>query len=465
MPSAALRDRLAIGVGVLTMAAVAGAGLTATAQATVPAQARTARRPAMATGVLTDRATTLRLTPLVRTPLLTTADSAQRPAAKITPLQTLAPGQSLQSGESLSSKDGHFTLAMQGNGNLVYFVTGSQQTLWDSGTSGHPGAYLTMLSNGNLIVYTKSGESTLWSTKTSGQGPARLVAQDNGNLVLADGSTHTWTSGSYDNGLESGQTLRPGWYLTSGTGDKLAMRQTGDLVETDPAGAVEWSSGTAGHRGATLSMWADGNLVVGDDGTLWASGTSGHPGARLALQADGVLGVHGQGKVLWTSKKTTPAVLTLGQWPGKAGPPAAARYYGYPYASAPACTHKGACDADKWDFYQGQCTSWVAYEVNRHDGIAFTNYYGGKGHWGDAVKWAAHARSLKLAVNATPATGAIAWYAATKAAPDGHVAFVERVNSPTSIVISEMNYDGDNGFWVHTITLTGGDWPTDFIHS
>jgi surface antigen len=67
-------------------------------------------------------------------------------------------------------------------------------------------------------------------------------------------------------------------------------------------------------------------------------------------------------------------------------------------------------------------------------------------------------------VNGTPAVGSIAWYASTKAAPDGHVAYVEKVNSPTSIVMSEMNYDSDNGFWVHTITRSTGDWPTDFIH-
>jgi surface antigen len=67
-------------------------------------------------------------------------------------------------------------------------------------------------------------------------------------------------------------------------------------------------------------------------------------------------------------------------------------------------------------------------------------------------------------VNTTPTVGAIAWYSATKPAPDGHVAYVEKVNSPTSFVMSEMNYDADNGFWVHAITRTGGDWPTAFLH-
>jgi hypothetical protein len=27
-----------------------------------------------------------------------------------------------------------------------------------------------------------------------------------------------------------------------------------------------------------------------------------------------------------------------------------------------------------------------------------------------------------------------------------------------------MNYDGDNGFWVHTLTVKTGDWPGSFIH-
>ena len=44
---------------------------------------------------------------------------------------------------------------------------------------------------------------------------------------------------------------------------------------------------------------------------------------------------------------------------------------------------------DQWDFYQGQCTSWVAYRLNQLNGIAFT-----------------------------PALGSIAWYLS------GHVKYV-----------------------------------------
>jgi surface antigen len=159
-----------------------------------------------------------------------------------------------------------------------------------------------------------------------------------------------------------------------------------------------------------------------------------------------------------------PARVTLGRWPGRAGPGAADRLYGYPYPHPPACTGGGACVADKWLFYRGQCTSWVAYRLNERDGVRFGNAYGGMGRWGNAVHWAAQARKLGITVNRTPAVGAVAWYASTRAAPDGHVAYVERVRSATSFVMSEMNYDADDGFWVHRITKATGDWPTDFIH-
>ena len=118
----------------------------------------------------------------------------------------------------------------------------------------------------------------------------------------------------------------------------------------------------------------------------------------------------------------------------------------------------GACVADKWYFYRGQCTSWLAYRLSQLNGFAFSNYYGGQGRWGNADNWGPQARRLGIAVNTAPALGSIAWYSS------GHVAYVEQVRSPTSIVISEMNYDGDNGFRVQSITPTSGYWPTGFIH-
>jgi surface antigen len=311
------------------------------------------------------------------------------------------------------------------------------------------------------VVSAAHGVAALWSSNTAGQGPARLVAQTDGRLVTYNGPTPTWTAGGYDATLEPGERLRPGWFLTAPNGDTLTMATTGDLVETGPPGRM-WSTRTAGHDGARLIMRTNGNLILrGPARTLWSSRTIGHPGARLVLAASGVLAVRDQGHVLWASH---PARLTLGQWAGRAGPRAADTYYGYPYPHPPACTDHGACVADRWGFYRGQCTSWLAYRLSELNAITFTNGYGGAGTWGDAVHWGPRARKLKITVNGTPAVGSIAWYGATKAAPDGHVGYVEQVSSPTSFVMSEMNYDAGNGFWVHTITRATGDWPTGFIH-
>lgn len=196
---------------------------------------------------------------------------------------------------------------------------------------------------------------------------------------------------------------------------------------------------------------------------------AGVPGADVPgadIQPAGVSGADVQSAdVAGTAvRASVPAKVTLGHWPGLAGTRAAARVYGYPYPHPPACTNGGKCVADKWSFYRGQCTSWVAYRLNQRAGVAFTNQYGGQGRWGDAVRWGPKAKKLGIKVNTTPTVGAIAWYSATKPAPDGHVAYVEKVNSPTSFVMSEMNYDADNGFWVHTIRKSTGDWPTEFIH-
>jgi surface antigen len=153
--------------------------------------------------------------------------------------------------------------------------------------------------------------------------------------------------------------------------------------------------------------------------------------------------------------------LTLGTWPGVDGPVAASKYYGYPFPNASACTDGGACDADYWNFYQGQCTSWVAYRLHELNGITIS---GGSANWSGAGNWYQYAKDHGISVTTSPAVGSIAWWPNSNAHKGGHVAYVEQVNSPTSIVISEMNYDNDNGFRVRTITAASPDWPTYFIH-
>jgi surface antigen len=371
---------------------------------------------------------------------------------------TLQPGEVLSPGQYLESPDRHFTLIMQGDGNLVEYVTGGH-AVWASNTAGHSGAYLIMQGDGNLVIY--QGGTALWASGTGGQGPSIFSTQVDANLVVYQGGRATWASGSYDSTLQPGETLYPGWYLESGNGYQLVMQGDGNLVEYGSGGPM-WASNTAGHSGARVVMQAsDGNLVIYQGGTaLWASNTAGHPGAVLVDQQDGNQVIYQGGTALWASK-SSGSPITFGQWPGTSGPKAAAQYYGYPYPNAPQCTAgTDTCVPDAWNFYQGQCTSWVAYRLNQLNGIAFSNSFGGGGTWGNANNWGPHAQALGIAVNSTPAVGSVAWYSSGQF---GHVAYVEQVNSPTSIVISEMNYDLGNGFWVHTITTSSG-WPTAFIH-
>lgn len=223
----------------------------------------------------------------------------------------------------------------------------------------------------------------------------------------------------------------------------------------------------AGASGYLYGFFQNGTMVwenLRDEGQLSGTEYGIQPGTRAHADfSDGPVQVWIRAYV--NNQWTNATVITInlsgvcvmqGQWPGTSGPVAASQQYGYPYPNAPACTDGGACVADKWLFYQGQCTSWVAYRLNKVDvGLNFTNSYGGQ-TWGPASNWSNAARALKI-LNGTPAVHSVAWYAG------GHVAYVEQVLSSSQVVISEMNYDLDNGFRVRTISTSAG-WPTDFMH-
>ncbi len=370
--------------------------------------------------------------------------------------RSLRAGSSLLAGQQLRSPRGTFRLVMQADGNLAEYDLAQQ--IWSTGTAGR-GARATMQADGNLLVYGSDG-TPLWQSGTGGrQGRFELDLRRGGNLVIQSAGVPIWSrrsslsAGSPDDTLPAGASITSpnGWY-------QLTMRPDGDLVEA-AQGRPLWSTATSGS-GYYARLQTDGNFVVStSQGTAaWQSATGGHAGGFvLDLRNNGRLVIFSAslGK-LWS--RTSGSPLMLGAWPGAAGPREAAAQYGYPYASPPACTDGGACVADKWYFYQGQCTSWLAYRLSQLNGFAFSNYYGGQGRWGNADHWGPQARSLGIAVNTTPALGSIGWYSS------GHVAYVEQVNSPTSIVISEMNYDGDNGFRMQSITPSSGYWPTAFIH-
>lgn len=110
-----------------------------------------------------------------------------------------------------------------------------------------------------------------------------------------------------------------------------------------------------------------------------------------------------------------------------------------------------------WRMYSGHnCTNYAAYRVIKN-GYSSTRPWDGSGN---ATYWGTQMSSI---TDRTPAVGAIAWWRAGvyPAGSAGHVAYVEKVISPTEIIISQDSWGGDFS-WAR-ITSTSG-WPSGFIH-
>lgn len=118
---------------------------------------------------------------------------------------------------------------------------------------------------------------------------------------------------------------------------------------------------------------------------------------------------------------------------------------------------------DPWNFYNRECTSFVAWRLNNDARLPFHNYYLGP-HWGDASHWRTAALDAGVTVDLHPVPGSVAWWAAGSAGSSrGHVAWVKSVTS-TGIVIEEYNYLSRGHYDQRTIASTQSVYPTGFIH-
>jgi surface antigen len=118
---------------------------------------------------------------------------------------------------------------------------------------------------------------------------------------------------------------------------------------------------------------------------------------------------------------------------------------------------------DPWEFYNRECTSFVAWRLNSENNVAFTDYFEGA-HWGNASNWKNAAKSLDIPVDNNASRGAVAWWAAGSAGSSrGHVAWVQIV-SDTSITIEEYNYLRAGFYDTRTISTSSSLWPSGFIH-
>ncbi|GAA0970899.1 hypothetical protein ENKNEFLB_03392 [Nocardioides aquaticus] len=112
-----------------------------------------------------------------------------------------------------------------------------------------------------------------------------------------------------------------------------------------------------------------------------------------------------------------------------------------------------------WNMYSGHnCTNYVAYRMVQA-GMPNVRPWSGSGN---AMFWGTSNASK---TDRTPEVGAVAWFRAYRSGVSGsagHVAYVERVVSPTEIIVSEDSWGGD--FHWRRYSVAAGTWPDGFVH-
>jgi hypothetical protein len=224
---------------------------------------------------------------------------------------TLSAGQQMNGGQYLASTNGIFALVMQSDGNLVLY--GEGHAVWQSKTSGHPGAILRAQTDGNIVLYAANGTTPLWNTETNNAN--RLVIQPDGNLVARTASNAAaWASGTdisptyvsrNSTVLTVGEQMNGNQYLRSS--DKryfLLLQPDGNLVLYGPGYHVLWHTHTGGrYPRSILRAQTDGNIVLYDEnGTLPLWNTETTTAVTLGVQPDGNLVARdANNQALWSS--------------------------------------------------------------------------------------------------------------------------------------------------------------------
>jgi hypothetical protein len=220
---------------------------------------------------------------------------------------TLSGGQTLSSGAALTTPGTQYRLNMQrSDGNLVLY-TASGRPLWDTRTSGNPGAYAVFEKvDGSLVVYSAAGRE-LWTSHTAGGPGDTLALQTDANVVVYDTAGRPlWSTGTTNSELSNGETLYGSWYLESSSRafKLIEQKSDGNLVLYNFTGKALWASGTANHPGAHVVLTAAGTLAIYSTTgqVLWEVGAPGDNGSRLTLQSDGNLVLYSAaGHALWAS--------------------------------------------------------------------------------------------------------------------------------------------------------------------
>lgn len=96
-------------------------------------------------------------------------------------MNTLSVGQELRVNQGLVSKDGRYSLDLQGDGNLVIYRRKDGFPIWATNTNA--GAFLSMQGDGNLVLYGSDG-SPFWASDTFTPGSVAVLTNDGGLRVV-----------------------------------------------------------------------------------------------------------------------------------------------------------------------------------------------------------------------------------------------------------------------------------------
>jgi len=170
--------------------------------------------------------------------------------------QVIASGSTLASGASLTTDS--VRLTMQTDGDLALYSLKSGQRLWDTETSGNPGATLTMTAAGSLNVTSTTG-TVLWTTGTTSTG-AYATVQDNSELAIYSTTGATlWNTPTTDN-------------ATGARDIKLTYDHNGRLATTTQGTVTSSYTYDAGGNLVAETDNGTTTLYLGDDQITVASG-------------------------------------------------------------------------------------------------------------------------------------------------------------------------------------------------
>lgn len=226
--------------------------------------------------------------------------------------------QTLAVGERWTSRDGKIGLVLEYDGQLTVrrLDLSNFAPLWKSGVKAIA-ARAEFGSDGILRVRSRS--VTVWQSTAESYPGATLAVQHDGNVVITDqaGKLRWSTDTAHRDELEGAVGMVPGSHLSAGDHKdtksgryRLEMQSDGNLVLTDrwSGNARIWSSDTAKTAARTAKMMLDGTfaLVDGSGLRVWTASFAGRPGAFLALRDDGNLAVYEPSKFLvWSDGNST----------------------------------------------------------------------------------------------------------------------------------------------------------------